>query len=102
VTVFRGGEMRLDVRSLCSRLPTYFSRLYSEHVFSEEMRLLRPLLEVEGEEEVMGNVNEVIREEFYGFIDQLLEGWNAGKVKDVLKKYADWAISQLDRVGVEK
>ena len=94
--------MKLDVRSLCSRLPTYFSMVYSEHVFSEEMRLIRPLLEVEGEEEVKGDVTSVIRGEFYGFIEQLLEGRDAGNLRDVLKKYADWAISQLDRVGVEK
>ncbi len=103
VSVLGVGEMKLDVRSLCSRLPTYFSMVYSEHVFSEEMRLIRPLLEVEGEEEVNnGDVASVIREEFYSFIEQLLEGRDAGNLRDVLKKYADWAISQLDRVGVEK
>lgn len=96
------GEMKLDVRSLCSRLPTYFSRFYSEYVFSEEMRLIRPLLEVEGEGEVEGEINEVIRNEFYGLIERLLEGHDVGTVKEVLRRYADWAINQLERVGVEK
>nr|HDO80807.1 hypothetical protein [Candidatus Bathyarchaeota archaeon] len=96
--------MKLDVRSLCSRLPTYFSRSYTEHVFSEEMRLIRPLVEVEGaEEEGARDVVESLREEFYRYIEQVIEGeGDADRVKETLMRYTNWAVSQLGKVGVEK
>lgn len=93
--------MKLDVRRLCSMLPTYFSRFYSEHAFSDEMRLIRPLLEVKGEE-VEGDINSAIRDEFYALIERLLEREDYRRVKDVLRKYAEWVVGQLESVGVER
>ncbi len=95
--------MKLDVRLLCSRLPTYFSKFYTEYVFSEEMRLIRPLVEVESEGEVEGDVKDVLKVEVYNYIDQLLgDVIDAEKIKETLRKYANWTIDQLDLVGVEK
>lgn len=82
-------------------LPTYFSRFYSEHAFSDEMRLIRPLLEVKGED-VEGDVVSVIRDEFHALIERLLEREDFRSVKDALGKYAEWVVSQLENVGVER